>query len=87
MSTRTTLLQPGGVGLRILSGNPHAGGLQWLERPGDVDVDHRVELIGRAYVEVVALSFGLRQVDHPDRTPESDHLKCPGGGEPSWVGT
>ena len=37
------------------------------ERVGLVEVNHRVELLGQAGVEIVAEAFGVRAVDDADR--------------------
>ena len=73
-------LQAGRIGFRILSGHPHAGRLERFQCAGDVDVDHRIELIRRTHVEVMALAFGLRAVDHADGAAQSDHVECCGSG-------
>jgi NAD(P)-dependent dehydrogenase (short-subunit alcohol dehydrogenase family) len=63
-------LHPGRIGLRRLGVVPSRAALQRLDRPRDIDVDHRIELLGQLREEVVTLAFGLGPVDHADRTFE-----------------
>src|SRR5258708_1183678 len=55
------------IGLRDLALLPSCGPLQRLDRPGLIDVDHRVELVGRPGPEVVALPLSLGPGDAADR--------------------
>ena len=73
-------LQASRVGFGRLARNPLAGHFERLERLRVLDVNHRVELIRRADMEVVALSFSRRQIDHADRAAQSDHVQRRAGG-------
>ena len=68
---RVWTLEGGGVGFRGLTELPGLGALERLDRAGVVDVDERVELLGGAGGEPVALAFGLWTVDHADRALEA----------------
>src|SRR5439155_6202776 len=58
------------VRLGNLAGFPLARSLERLEGTSFVDVDHRVELLGKRCLEVVAQPLTLRQIDHADRAFE-----------------
>ena len=73
-------LQARRIGFGGLARNPPAGRFKRLKCLGLLDVDHRVELVRRADMEVVALPFRLRQIDHADGAGQSDHIQCGAGG-------
>src|SRR5881398_3468645 len=56
---------------RWLTSLPDSFALERLECSCLIKMDYGVKLIGKSRVEVVALSFGLRQIDHTDCTFES----------------
>jgi hypothetical protein len=55
------------IRLRWLAVVYRRNALEQFGRVGGVDMDDGVELLGRAGIEIVALAFRLRQVDHADR--------------------
>ena len=61
---------PPRIGFRYFCAVPHRTAFQRLDRPGVVEVDHGVELVGQPRVEVVAEAFGLGPVDDADRALE-----------------
>src|SRR5829696_2997193 len=77
--TRVLLLETRGIGLRNSFVPPVGGGLEWHERGRPIDVNQRVELLGDAGLEVMALTLGLRSIDYTNRAFEQ---RCGEAGEP-----
>src|SRR5258706_5976991 len=60
---------PEGVRLGRLTPLPLTGPLQWLDRPGLIEVEHRLELVGQPRVKVVAPPPRPRPPKYTPRPP------------------
>jgi len=58
--------ETGWIGLRRLPRVPERRALKGFDRPGAIEVDHRIELLAETGVEVVTPTFGLGAIDDPD---------------------
>src|ERR1019366_5989403 len=59
------------VGLRGFTLIPERTSLEWLDGPGVIKMDHHVELLAEACVEILTAAFGKGTVDHANRPLET----------------
>src|SRR4030088_2618797 len=62
-----------GEGLRHFARFPFRSRLERFDRPRLVEVEHRVELIWQACMDLLPLPLGLGTIDHSNRALEAGH--------------